>query len=144
MKTNLYILFVIIGLSACNNASQTTTENKNVQHDTMGTSITGSLKKDSIIQNGEYIKHYTSGGIEMQGSMKDGKREGLWKSWYENNAPWSETTFENGKKNGKTITWYPNKQKRYEGFYTNDKESGKWTYWDENGNEVNYKDFSKE
>ena len=73
--------------------------------------------------------------------MKDGKRDGLWKSFYDKGLPWSETTFVDGKKNGKTTTWYSNEQKRYEGFYTNDKESGVWTFWNEKGEVINKKNY---
>ena len=31
----------------------------------------------------------------MQGMMKDGKREGLWKSFYENGNQWSESFYVN-------------------------------------------------
>jgi len=90
--------------------------------------------KDTIANEGEYIKRYKNGVIEIRGMMKNGNRDGLWKSFYEDGTPWSETTFKDGIKNGKTTTWYPTGQMRYTGFYTNDKESGKWMYYDEKGN----------
>lgn len=111
----------------------TTLENKKTLTDTIQTEFIFAEQKDTVIQNGEYIKYHKNGVIEMRGLMKNGKRDGLWKSWYEDGLPWSETTFVSGKKNGKTTTWYANEKKRYEGFYTNDVESGKWTFWDENG-----------
>ncbi|HEY0030734.1 MAG TPA: hypothetical protein VGC65_08245 [Bacteroidia bacterium] len=98
--------------------------------------------QDSAVANGESIQRYKNGGIKMQGMMKEGKREGLWKSWYEDGKPWSETTFSSGVRNGKTTTWYDNGNKRYQGAYTNDIESGKWIYWDEKGKEVSTKDYS--
>ncbi|MBL7884311.1 MAG: hypothetical protein JNL69_09590 [Bacteroidia bacterium] len=97
-----------------------------------------------IIENGEHIQRYPNGVIEMKGMMKDGKREGLWKSFYENGSPWSETTFKEGIKNGPTTTWYENEQKRYIGNYKDDKEVGKWTYWDEKGKLILTKDFDTE
>ncbi len=120
-------------LSSCNNEPSKTIENKKVQQDTIKTASFFTGKKDTLLQNGEYIKYYKNGVIEMRGVMKDGKREGLWKSFYEDGLPWSETIFTKGKKNGKTTSWYDNEKKRYEGFYTNDMESGKWTFWNENG-----------
>lgn len=126
-------LFIAIGSSSCTQETNKTIENKKVSKDTIQSEFIFTEKTDSLIQNGEKIKYYKNGVIEMQGMMKDGKRHGPWKSYYENGASWSETTFLNGKKNGKTITWYDNENKRYEGFYTNDVESGTWTFWDENG-----------
>lgn len=132
-------LFAAMTICACENSSGGSTA---VQHDTLqdNTNVNSSVQ-DTVIQSGEYIKHYKNGVIEMRGMMKEGKREGLWKSWYENGSPWSETTFEKGIKNGRTSTWYENEKKRYDGFYTNDMESGKWTFWDEKGKLVKEMDY---
>jgi hypothetical protein len=131
----LFALFFAMAIivSCNNNPPPAETENKEVEQKTITRDFVFEAPKDSVVNEGEYIKRYKNGIIEMQGMMKDGKRDGIWKSWYEDGSPWSETTFAAGKKNGRTITWYSNKQKRYEGFYTNDKESGKWQFWDEAG-----------
>ena len=130
-------VFLLVGLGlalfSCSQEPSKTIENIKVQRDTINKNFLFTEKKDSLIQNGEYIKYYKNGVIEMQGMMKDGKREGIWKSFYEDGSPWSETIFNGGKKNGKTTSWYDNEKKRYEGFYTNDAESGKWTFWNEKG-----------
>lgn len=142
-KNTNWVLFsiAIILFSACGNSASS--DNSIVQHDTLKTKSIIPSPKDSILQNGEYIKHYKNGVVEMQGMMKDGKRDGLWKSFYENGLPWSETTFLNGIRDGKTTTWYDNNQKRYEGFYTNDSESGYWSFWNEKGKMVNSVDYNK-
>lgn len=111
-----------------------------VTADTIQSTFSFAFAKDTV-ENGEEIKHYTNGVIQMRGMMKNGKRNGLWKSWYEDGSPWSESTFENGIKTGKTTTWYENGKKRYEGFYTNNVESGKWTYWNEEGKLTATKDY---
>ncbi len=105
--------------------------------------FTFTTEQDTTIENGESIMKYPNGNLKMLGKIKNGKRDGLWKSFYENGVPWSETTFAEGIRNGKTTTWYENGKKRYEGFYTNDVESGKWTYWKESGEEADTKDFDK-
>jgi antitoxin component YwqK of YwqJK toxin-antitoxin module len=140
-NVNLFLLCIF--LAACNNRTSQNIDNS-VQHDTIKTDKVAAITKDSVIKNGEYIQYYKNGVIKISGIMKDGKREGLWKSFYENGSPWSETTFKNGVKNGKTITWYENEKKRYEGFYTNDSESGKWIFLDEKGNVVTKKDYDLE
>ncbi len=143
---NTRLLFVAICFTtvfACNNNKASNGNSITIQHDTVLSLATGVIQKDSIIRNGEYIKHYKNGVIQMRGIMKDGKRDGLWKSWYENGAVWSETTFKDGIKNGPTTAWYENEKKRYEGFYTNDQESGKWIFWNEKGDQVNSKDYSE-
>ena len=143
MKTKItLILMFIIGLISCSNQAEEKKVSVSkvepyVNHDSTRFTIVG---KQDTTQNGESIIKYPNGNFKMHGMMKDGKREGLWKSFYENGLQWSETTFEAGIKNGKTTTWYENGKKRYEGFYKNDVESGKWIYWNEKGEEVARKD----
>lgn len=146
MKTKiiLFALF-IVGIISCSNqpAEKLPVETQKNIPNIDSTTFTIVTKQDTTTQNGESIIRYDNGAVKMQGKMKEGKREGLWKSFYENGKQWSESTFTAGIKNGKTATWYENGNKRYEGFYSNDLESGKWTYWDETGKLVNSKDFGK-
>ncbi len=143
MKINIVI--ALFAFCSCADRSSKTAakpnETKEVHKDTTLASFTISGSKKITVDNGESIQHYSSGAIKMRGMMKDGHRSGIWKSWYENGTPWSETTFLEGRKTGKTITWYENGKKRYEGFYTNDIESGKWVYWNEEGKIATTKDF---
>ena len=146
----IYILFFVVILSGLISCTQNTTktiqyENKVTElapPDTTNSLFSFSVTKDTV-QNGEEVKHYKSGKVQMRGMRKDGARTGLWKSWYEDGTLWSETTFEKGVKMGRTTTWYENGKKRYEGFYKNDVESGKWTFWDEKGDVVQTKDFGE-
>ena len=145
MKTKIILCSLIIGLVSCSNQPDEkpvieTKVEATVNLDSTQFTI---ISNQDTTQNGESIIKYPSGKVKMQGMMKDGKREGLWKSFYETGLPWSETTFEAGIKNGKTTTWYENGNKRYKGFYKNDKESGKWTYWNEAGELVNTQDYDK-
>lgn len=126
------LFFSVVVLFSCTNEAPVA--NKNIQLDTLTSDFVFTAKADSVIENGEYVRYYKSGVAEVKGTMKNGKREGLWKSWYEDGSLWSETNFANGKKNGRTISWYDNEKKRYEGFYIDDKESSTWTFWDEQGN----------
>jgi len=146
MKTKISLFSLcIIGLLSCSNQAgeKHVVEAKAepvINKDSTRFTITS---EQDTTQNGESITNFPNGNIRMRGMMKDGKREGLWKSYYENGLQWSETTFEAGIKNGKTTTWYENGKKRYDGFYKNDAESGKWTYWNEKGEEVSTKDNEK-
>ncbi|MES2592239.1 MAG: hypothetical protein V4608_10165 [Bacteroidota bacterium] len=139
MKTLLALSIVII-LFSCNEPAKIV-DNKEVQYDTLQSDFIFTERTDSIIENGEYIKYYKNGVIEMQGTMKNGQRNGVWKSWYEDGSPWSETNFLSGKKNGKTISWYPNGNKRYEGSYKDDLESETWTFWDEKSKTLQTKHY---
>jgi antitoxin component YwqK of YwqJK toxin-antitoxin module len=144
MKTK-FILFslTIICLISCSNQTKDTPveeKQKEIVSNPDSTNFTIISKQDTTTQDGQSIVRYKNGAVKMQGMMKGGKREGLWKSFYEDGTQWSESIFIDGIKFGKTSTWYENGNKRYEGFYTNDKESGKWTYWDEAGKLVNTKE----
>ncbi len=149
MKTKAIVFsFIICGLVSCSNQADKkaseevkTTLTPTINPDSTNFTIVSA--QDTATSDGESISRYKSGAVKMQGMMKDSKREGLWKSFYENGVQWSESTYVGGIKFGKTTTWYENGNKRYEGFYTNDKESGIWTFWDEAGVLVNTKDFGK-
>lgn len=93
----------------------------------------------------EFTSVYYPGGelLKMQGKEINGKKEGEWRSWYEDGTQWSLTTFKEGIKEGKTITWFENGQMRYQGSYTNDQRSGKWTFYDQNGQLVKEIDYQK-
>ena len=139
-STPLFIGLLLFFLS-CNEQPNIKNENINIQRDTIQSESFFNEKKVAIIQNGDYIKYYKNGVIEMQGTMKGGNRFGVWKSSYGNGSPWSETTFIDGKKNGETTSWYENGNKRYVGFYKNDVEYGTWTFWAENGDLLNTRNY---
>lgn len=139
----IYYCFIIcfVFIYSCTETEKPA-ENKATQQNASQTDFMFSAKSDTSIQNGEYITYHKNGAVEITGQMKNGKREGVWKSYYMDGSPWSETTFLAGIKNGKTISWFDNEQKRYEGFYTNGKESGKWTFWEESGKLESEKEYN--
>jgi antitoxin component YwqK of YwqJK toxin-antitoxin module len=142
MKAKLFLVPVVMSYFSCNSGPSEKPVPAKKTANVIQKDFTFENKKDSVkVINGEQIHYHKNGVIEMRGMMKDNKRDGLWKSWYENGLPWSETTFSNGKKNGKTTTWYENGNKRYEGFFTNDRESGRWTFWKEDGTIMDFKNY---
>jgi len=142
MKAAIKFSFIILLFTACSSETAKSTNDTNQKKDSVyEENFVFVNSQDTVIQNGEQITRHKNGVIDKQGMMKNGKRDGLWKSFYEDGTPWSETTFKDGIKNGKTTTWHPNGQKRYDGFYTNDTESGKWTFYDEKGNITQQGDY---
>lgn len=137
-----YYVFSILLCVAC--TSQSTKQNEKTADTVKGKSTYFTFKSaaDSTVQNGEQIIYHKNGVIQIRGMMKNGRRDGVWKSWYANGLPWSETTFKDGIKNGKTTTWYDNGNKRYEGFFNNDKESGRWVFWKEDGTPLDSKNYN--
>ena len=96
-------------------------------------------------ENREMIRettYYENKQMQMDGGYNDGKRDGLWISWYMNGKKWSEGEFRNGKGEGKRITYFENGKVRYEGIYKNDERVGKWRFYDESGKILAEQDFS--
>ncbi|MCX6242043.1 MAG: hypothetical protein NTX43_09585 [Bacteroidetes bacterium] len=96
-------------------------------------------------ENRELVREttfYENKQMQMDGEFNDGKRNGLWISWYMNGNKWSEGTFKNGKSEGKRVTYFENGKVRYEGDYKNDQRIGKWRFFDENGKLLAEEDFS--
>lgn len=142
MKTNLFLTTTVaLSFFACNGKTKKESEPIEKKTNVIERDFTFENKRDSVVTTGEQVIYHKNGVIEMRGMMKNSKRDGVWKSWYESGLPWSETTFKDGKKNGKTATWYDNGNKRYEGFFTDDKESGRWTFWKEDGTILDFKNY---
>ncbi len=149
---HIFLSLTLITFFACGNTdknekvkTETPQQNTDIKEEKFTIKMSNSsAEEDSIPQNGEYIKRYKNGNVEMQGMMKNGKRDGLWKSFYDDGTPWSKTTFKDGIKNGPTTTWYENGKIRYEGSYENDSEKGVWKYYDEKGNFIKTFDYDKQ
>ena len=67
---------------------------------------------DEIV-NGEVFQVVDDMKVPI-GKMKNGKKDGLWTSWYENGQKESEETFKDGKRDGLGTWWYENGQKKDE------------------------------
>ena len=87
--------------------------------------------------------HYPNGRLKVKGVMINGKRDGLWISWYESGQEWSECNYKDGQKDGSIVAWHENGMKRYEGFYKNNQKVGKWTYWGLKGEVLKEENVSK-
>ncbi len=142
MKPSIILSFAFAVLFSCNNAAQKNEQQKG-KTDSVKAISKQSAVKDTLVKDGESLTFFDNGKLKFRGMMKNGKRDGLWSSFYESGGKWSETTFTEGIKNGKTTTWFENGQMRYDGFYTNDNESGKWTFWDEKGKVLQAVDYDK-
>ncbi|MBL0047633.1 MAG: hypothetical protein IPP32_05975 [Bacteroidetes bacterium] len=103
-------------------------------------------KKDSVIKltlttkqpaamndEGVNTDYYENGKEKMKGTIKDGKREGLWQAWYENGNLWSEAEYSKGINDGKSVTYFESGKVRYEGLYKEGKKIRDWKYYDEDG-----------
>ena len=75
---------------------------------------------DEIV-NGEVFQVVDDMKVPI-GKMKNGKKDGLWTSWYEIGQKESEETFKDGKRDGLGTWWYENGQKKEEVTFKDGKE----------------------
>lgn len=87
------------------------------------------------------VEYYSSGQVKMEGSIKNGEREGEWFAYFPDGRMQSHGFFKDGKRTGAATVWQENGNLYHEGFYKEDKHCGHWKFYDEQGNllkEVDY------
>ena len=85
------------------------------------------------ITDGEFIEYHSNGNIKTKGLLKNGKRTGVWTSYFVSGKVQSESKFDKGKLNGKTATYYPNGNVQYMGLYINNEKDDNWFFYREDG-----------
>ena len=93
-------------------------------------------KDEGTLKNGRkdglWVIYNQNGKKKYERTYKDGKLDGLWTNWYDNGQKRSETTFKNGKEEGLVTWWYENGQKWSETTYKNGKKISS-KQWNEDG-----------
>lgn len=89
------------------------------------------------------IKYYETGQVKMEGAIKNGQREGEWKSYFPDGRTQSIGFFEDGKRTGAAKVFWYNGNLREEGFYKEGKHCGKWRYYNEQGNFLREDDYGE-
>ena len=84
-------------------------------------------------KEGRFTIFYENGQKLLESHWKDGKEEGKWTGWHENGQKAAESYFREAKLDGKATSWHKNGQKAEVAHYTSGKEDGKFTDWYENG-----------
>lgn len=97
---------------------------------------TASIEGPGEITDGPVTIHYESGVIKAKGVLKNGKKNSLWQSFYEDGTMWSSTYFVDGLQHGHTVSYYPDGKVQYQGEYRNGKRVGTWKIYDKEGNLV--------
>ncbi len=90
------------------------------------------------------VTYHPNGKKYMEGSFRDGLREGHWVSWFDNGTLWSEGDFKQGESHGLRSVYYPNGQLYYQGMYEMGKRKGVWLFYDETGEKIKEVDYDKE
>ena len=93
--------------------------------------------KDLVKLDGLFYKKFTEVPFtgkttgQVQGSFKNGKKEGSWVSYRDNGQLSYKGDYKNGKQEGSWIDYFENGQLFYKGHYKNGKKEGSWvSYWD--------------
>ena len=95
-------------------------------------------KSNNCLKETEY---YETGQVKMEGTLKDGKREGEWKSYFPDGRLQSVGSFKNDKRTGTATVWQENGNLLQEGFYKDGEHCGHWKFYDEQGDLIGERDF---
>ena len=88
---------------------------------------------DSLPQNGPAEVKGPDGRVKMKGSMRNGKRHGVWTSYHPGGATQSKADYVDGVQQGASVVYHPNGQVYYIGDYLNGVQVGEWRFFDEGG-----------
>lgn len=84
--------------------------------------------------NGLLIIWFKNGLVQQKGVFnQEGKRKGLWVSWYEDGQKKASGHYRNNFKEGAWTVWYQNGRRMQKGYYQQDSKEGVWIYWYGNG-----------
>jgi len=78
------------------------------------------------VYHGPFTKWYENGEVMIQGTYRDGKKNGVWKEYFRNGILKSEGAYVNGLKEGKWIIYYGSGHKHWEGNYHQNLKEGLW------------------
>ena len=77
--------------------------------------------------SGQVLSLYDDGKKKEEGTLKDGKIDGLWTEWYKNGQKSYEGNYKDGKEDGLFTLWYKNGQKESESSSKDGEFDGLWT-----------------
>lgn len=95
-----------------------------------------SKPKNGIYKKGKKhgnFKYWYRGKLYVESTFREGKADGVSKSWYENGQIKEDQTIRNGKQDGFCRGWYSNGQLKYERTYIDSKLDGVLRNWNEDG-----------
>ena len=147
MKKLILAFWVLVMLlNSCNNekdngkGSKKTTRTDTI--DNLASSTKSKIEDNTKFNEGKneeidnnYISYYNNGGVKVKGKHINGKRDGMWVSFYPNGFKQSENNYIDNILNGNSIAYYKDGKIRYKGFYLEGKKHGKWIFIDSEGNE---------
>lgn len=145
----LYFAFFCLLLLSCNSASSEKEKKIGSADSIVRSEVTADnntpvsvIDSTPPVWDGDYVKRYPNGVIQIKGEYRNGKRDGQWISFYNNGNKWSEGYFKQGLRSGASIVYNIDGSVFYKGQYQNGYKSGKWQFF-ENGKVIKEVDYTK-
>lgn len=152
------LMFLLFPIS-CSNQNKEKREKKEITLDSLvydknGNLFTGRMKRkvnNKYIEydvvngkkNGEFRLFHENDALEIEGQIENNKNTGLWKYYYNNGQLESEGNFTNDLVDGKWVWYYPSGKIKEEGEFKEGIRDGFSTTYDENGKVIDEKKFEK-
>jgi len=83
-------------------------------------------------KEGEWTSYWKNGGSRSKGNYKNGKKEGRWVGFYENGQLNYKVLYKNGNKDS-SVSYHDNGQLWARGAFKNNKREGDWVQYNEDG-----------
>ncbi|MCB0761425.1 MAG: hypothetical protein KDC12_07890 [Flavobacteriales bacterium] len=85
---------------------------------------------------------YSDGKMKIEGSFENGKRQGVWTSYYQNGQIWTINVYDQDTNHGEYIMYNSDGTVKLKGQYDHGEETGTWIINDERGNFIQEKTFN--
>lgn len=137
MKKNLLYFLLILLLSSCGNSR--------ITEKVITTYDNGQPAKVYYYDaEGRWVSeadYYDQGALMMEGPIANNVRQGEWTSYFPDGKVQSTGIYEGGLRTGAAKIYHENGQLFMDGFYANDFKCGEWVFYDEQGYEVDRRDY---
>ena len=97
-------------------------------------------------REGVWVTYYYSGALMFKGNYQNGKREGFYVDYYSTGEIREKGNYENGEREGSWVGYFKNGQLSYKGNHKNGKKEGIWFTYNDDGalrSKDNFKDGVK-
>ena len=91
----------------------------------------GSIKDGKF--DGEWVTYYNNGQLFEKGEYKDGKEEGEWVIYSRNGLLITKGEYKDGKRIGEWVDYWTNGNLHTKGEYKDGKRIGEWVYYHQDG-----------
>lgn len=141
MRSIAFLTFGLVLLLACESSeernAQASTETRDVRsrfENGQEDEIYIYMGTDSL--NRKEVKYYSNGVLLSEGTRREGKKEGLWRSYHLDGSLWSVHQYAGGVQTGDYNVWHRNGNLRISGAFKDGEESGKWYFMSEQGDTI--------